>query len=241
MGWGSILGGAAGYFFGGPAGASVGASIGGSFDSDERQREAMQYNSGASAAQMQFQERMANSSYQRGMADMEKAGLNPMLAYSQGGASVPAGAMASYPVGAGAAESASTASLVSSAAQAYQTSKQSDQIDANVAKISQEITNLQTDNERAKHLVDVARQTYQNMVSEGYNITEVGNNLRATFTKLKAETNLLNTQEFRTDINRQLDQIELEAAKTFEGSGAAARQIKPILDLIRALFPRSRN
>jgi len=43
-------------------------------------------------AQMDFQERMRDTSYQAGMEDMRKAGLNPILAYKQGGASVPSGA-----------------------------------------------------------------------------------------------------------------------------------------------------
>lgn len=43
--------------------------------------------------EMAFQERMSNTSYQRATEDMKKAGINPMVAFQQGGASTPQGAM----------------------------------------------------------------------------------------------------------------------------------------------------
>jgi hypothetical protein len=42
--------------------------------------------------QMQFQQQMRDTAYQAAVADMKKAGINPALAYQQGGADVPAGA-----------------------------------------------------------------------------------------------------------------------------------------------------
>lgn len=53
---------------------------------------AMAYNSAEAAKNRAWQEQMSNTSYQRAVEDMRKAGINPILAYQQGGASTPGGA-----------------------------------------------------------------------------------------------------------------------------------------------------
>ena len=52
---------------------------------------AMNYNSAEALANREWQEHMSSTAYQRAVEDMRKAGLNPILAFANGGASTPGG------------------------------------------------------------------------------------------------------------------------------------------------------
>ncbi len=67
------------------------AALGGLALSARGQSQANKETARLAQRQMDFQERMSSTAMQRRMEDLKAAGLNPMLAISQGGASSPAG------------------------------------------------------------------------------------------------------------------------------------------------------
>lgn len=94
-----------------------------------------QYGSAQAQANRDWQERMSDTSWQRGVADMEKAGLNPILAVSKGGASSPGGATG---VGPSPDLGGSAVQGFTAAMQARQTQASVNQAEAQTAKIDAE-------------------------------------------------------------------------------------------------------
>lgn len=104
--------------------------LGNEFASDEATA-ARDWSAQQAARQMDFQERMRATQYQTAVEDMKKAGLNPMLAYSQGGAGTPGGSMGSG----GAASPANTGGTE------MQTAAQIENIQAQTEKLRAEAEN----------------------------------------------------------------------------------------------------
>lgn len=75
--------------------SAIGTIIGGNNANNTNRdiaQQASAFNAEQAQKQMDFQKEMRSTQYQTAVEDLQKAGLNPMLAYTQGGAGTPSGA-----------------------------------------------------------------------------------------------------------------------------------------------------
>lgn len=102
----------------------------------------------AARKQMAFQERMSSTAHQRQMADLEAAGINPLLTAKLGGASTPAGAMPQISDLGQAASSAISLNLQSQNVEMawHKLDSDLDEAVSRIATMNQEMLGKQADN-----------------------------------------------------------------------------------------------
>jgi len=197
---------------------SAGASLIGGERANQARADAAAAANEASAAstqqQMQFQERMSNTSYQRAVADMRAAGINPMLAAMRGGASTPGGSSytAQMPQIADVVTPAiqSGVGVLGSASQAYKTQAETKVVET--FGLAQAEANLNQTLAQTALTVEQRNNVIEDTKKKGEEIA----NLKSTNAQILAMTDFLKAQT-QTESFKQLNykqQTDMLAAQT---------------------------
>jgi len=166
--------------------------------------------------------------YQTMTADLQAAGLNPMLAYSQSPGSAPTAQQVQFqnPMSAATQGYQQVSSAQQANAEVEKTKHVNEQIDATVDKIKEETKNIPVEGDRLRYAIQLLAEQAAKTAQEGETQVSIRKQLAATVQKLHAESKLLG--------------FDISATEKLDNFGREYKQYSPIIDLIKSIFqPRS--
>jgi len=176
------------------------------------------------ARQMQFQERMSSTAYQRAMQDMREAGLNPMLAAKVGPASSPVGAMANIQdIGTPAAQAATSAYQAQT--QRRQQEEQAQQLRSAANLADEQGKKIKAETENVYVQREVLAKTVEHL---GELIKQTGSNTRV----LQAQADVLAAQLQGTNAASVLKDLDAKAMQRIEDAAAGGSATFKFLQLL---------
>lgn len=192
-------------------------------------REAANFNLYSMMENQRFQERMSSTAYQRAMNDMRYAGLNPILAYSQGGATTPGGMGASMQA---ATMQNTMAGLDEGISSAAQTAKDWETKDL----VKDQAKNTQSQTELNKATETLAKQNEVTSASQQKKLDEEAENVRLQRPLIAAQTSAAAASAAQAAANArhtnlQADDFTARGDSWFgRNIGSAVRMLKTAVD-----------
>jgi len=167
------------------------------------------------------------SRYQTMVKDLESAGLNPMLAYSQSPGSAPSAQQVTFqnPVSAATQSAQQVGSASQASAEVEKTKSVIKQVEANVDQIIEQTKKIPVEVQQIKFVIQKLAEEAANIAQDTQNKTVLRTSMLAGIEKIRSETKLLDNQ------------VEVEDALNNFGrmSKEAAPMAKFLLDLFRSV------